>query len=163
MLDTWEEYIEDLCRRHTDIRHDKEDGKKKRRCFVPYIDDETPVVHSDLASPYVVHAYFGAASNKDTQWTYLSSLQVVVNVADKGNTSANINAARNKAFAIAEDLEAKIREDADDGDKCALLDNLVSTDLTPFGVVDQRGYGWTLNIRWTQDRKEVNLKKWSDQ
>jgi hypothetical protein len=162
MISQWEAYIEDLCKSNTDIRHEKLDGAKQRRSWFAYTDGESPVANSNAASPYVSHNHFQAAGRAGTQWIYTSELAILVNISPTKTNPAEIKTARALAFSIAQQMDAKILQDIEEGDACAFIEDFLESEITPLDMTDQTAFGCLLTIKFAKDRPSVDPAKWTE-
>ncbi len=159
MLAEWETYLETLCKNYKPLGH-LSNGK---RAWVPYGSDEVAPEKGNLKPNYVKHVEFDAQGEDYNIWKYTSSLQVLVNAnIAKGNAEGAIRQARQLALKIAQQLDARIISDFEDGTTCSTFGDLGQSRLTPVGMVDESAYGWQLDINFSNYRPDVDTDEWEE-
>ncbi len=151
------EYVRQLCREHIELRHEVNGVS-----FVPmYPSDESPAGITGLKPKYVKLVDVSTSGRDEESVMWMVQIQFLKNVSVTGSAQrAAIEDAWNEMQKVMMDFDARIREDAEDEDKCFFANNLIQPNMELVERVDQYGFGWLYTWRFTADKQRHDPARW---
>jgi len=149
-------YIEELCTEHVDLRHGT-----NGTAFVPLFPSDESVAGTPGMKQRYVKIMDISQSGTD-EHTLLWSVQIAFlkNVPVKENQRSGIDTAWNEMQRIMWDFDARMRQDADEDDRCFFANNLLNPNAEPMERVDQSAFGWLYTWRFTTDKPRHDPARW---
>ena len=158
LLKDWEEYLESLCANHASLLHTADN-----RRFVKYGTEEAATNQSKLGSPFVRHTHFDYNHLVPSRNRYSSTLFFLGKISK--NTLAFEEAVRQVRDAtqlIADEFDARIRSDYENGYTCSLLKDIEGASVVAVDMTEQDCYGWEYTISLIDENFDVDTNKWID-
>ncbi len=150
------EYVRQLCREHVSLRHDVNGV-----AFVSiYPGDETAAVIPNIKQRYVKMVDVSTIGSGEEAMTWIVVLEFLKNVPATNTQREVIEEAWNEMQEIMLDFDARIRQDAEDDDKCFFANNLLQPGMELRERIDQYGFGWSYTWRFTADKKRHDPARW---
>lgn len=150
-------YLKQLCREHVSLRHET-NGKS----FIPMTQgDESPAAVTGIKTTYVKLVDISSNGRDENTLVYSVLLYFLKNLpVSAGSRNAKMEAAMNETQRIMMDFEARMRQDADDEDKCFFANNLLEPNMEIIETTDQNAVGWSMTWRFTTDKQRHDPARW---
>lgn len=159
-VDTFQDYVETLCERHTEVQHNV-NGK---RAFARFQSEEQLQQLATNAGKNIVvmtHFYGRAVGSIDEKALRLHA-SISFSSKAKNTTTAEIDGALQRAWNILWDFVARMREDAQNEENCGPLEGieLQNISFNPLDPFLEFHHGWELIIPFKTTQPQYDAAKW---
>lgn len=151
-----QEYFRQLCREHVMLQHETNGV-----AFIPLnTDDESGSQVKGIKKTYVKLIDISSAGRDEYSLIYIVTLRFLKNLRVTEARKNELETAWNETQSIMFDIDARVRQDAEDDDKCFFANRLLEPSYELVELVDQSAVGWDYNFRFISDKKKYDATKW---
>lgn len=155
-LSNIQEYVRQLCREHVDLQHEVNGS-----AFIAlYPGDETAATVPGIKPVYVKLVDVATAGRDEESVNWSITMEFLKNIPATSTQRSAIEEAWNETQRIMMDFDARIRQDAEDDDRCFFANNLLQPSMEIRERVDQYGFGWAYTWRFTADKQRHDPARW---
>lgn len=160
-IDGFQDYLESVCEKHTDVKHNVE-GK---RTFARFHSSEQVQELTNNAGHniVVVGSFYGSATGAPDEKALRQYITIRFASHSKTFTTEAISQALAISWQIMWDFVARFRKDLKD-DNCGILEGIQLKDISYDEIPDQpfldHHYGWELTVPLRGEQPAYNAAKW---